>query len=59
MLVEKDNLWHGLLTAKYGNMDYNILANPSSKIASKCKHSLWWRDISALGSVFLPESKLV
>lgn len=27
MLVEKDNLWYGLLTSRYGDLNYRILVN--------------------------------
>lgn len=52
ILVEKDNLWICLLINRYGNMSYNILANSSYENVVKRKQSLWWRDISTIGSVF-------
>lgn len=51
-MVEKDNLWHGQLKARYENLNYNILLNSFVNNKVLQKQSLWWRDISGIGAVF-------
>lgn len=55
ILVEKDNLWFRLLKERYGNFNYNILSNSYVSNMVMRKQSLWWRDISGIGTVSNPD----
>ncbi|KAI5395761.1 hypothetical protein KIW84_062079 [Lathyrus oleraceus] len=50
MLVEKDNLWYGLLTSRYGDLNYRILANSVEKLEMAGKHC--WIGANKLASIF-------